>query len=241
MNSKEFNYHLIQSEITSKGSKYDNIFEPEKVIKEDRDLMDNDFLMTIIGKQGYGKSSLISKLLNTEHLLHKKFHAILWTTPSEIPGFNRDENTWTETLSFDWIKERLDAISEKALEKKKTLSTLWVIDDAIAQIFGGKENKNILDLIIRRRHYVKNVNLSIIFTTQYLKLLPKRYRSMMNYILVFQMNSDDYRELEKEYLQKNNHLTLIIQQHWKKNKYNFIYINMFNHFLTLNFEKLFEI
>lgn len=247
-NSKNLQYNLIQDPNSRKKPLYyktndssndDEIIE-EKV--EPKDLIDNDFIGLIIGKQGYGKSTLVSKLLTTDKLLKKKFHYILWTTPGKIPGFERNEDFWSDKVDMSWLNDRLERISLAAQEKSKDANVLWVIDDAIAQIFSGKSLDTFLDLMIRRRHKYSRVNLSFLFTTQYYKLFPKKYRSMLNYLFVFEVNGDDWNEIQKEIFgsTKNSLIKQVIPAHWKSNTHNFIFINLLKHFYTLNFHTILE-
>ena len=209
-----------------------------------KDLIERDFIALIVGKQGYGKSTLISSLLTTNNLLKKKFHYILWNTPSKVPGFQRDEEFWNDKIDLTWFKDRLERISLAAIEKAKDVYVLWVLDDSIAQVFSGKNTEAFLDIIIRRRHLYPNVNISILFTTQYYKLFPKKYRSMLNYLILFHLNGDDLNDIQKEILgntSKNSWATDLIKSHWRTEKHNFIFINLLSHFFSLNWSTVFDI
>lgn len=221
----------------------DEEMSQQKTLKtEPVDIMDADFIGLIVGRQGYGKSTLISKLLTTEKLLKRKFNFILWNTPSKIPGFKRDEEFWNDKIDLLWLKDRLERISNTCEEKNKEAHVLWVIDDSIAQIFGGKSSADFLDLIIRRRHIFPRVNISIIFTAQYYKLFPKKYRSMLNYIWIYELMGDDVNDIFKEIFGnlKSNGKSTVIQSHWQSNKHNFIFINLLKHIFTLNHHTVFR-
>lgn len=219
-----------------------NIPKPSK--KEDtgpKSIIESNSVTLIVGKMGQGKSKLVCEMIKNNDLLGKKFNAIFFFTPSDFEDIPRNEKFFRATLDLDWLAQNLEDINEKCKQKGIKASILVVMDDMVSDLFSSKNNMEFQRLVLNRRHHFKHITISYIFTTQYLKLFPKKYRSVLNYLICFPIDASDWVEIQKNYIfQKGDKITSIVTAHFTapgSNGHNFICIDLYSQVLFLNFTK----
>jgi len=136
------------------------------------------FAMLIIGRPGYGKTSLINSLVcKSGRNFNRKFDKVFIWSPSMItmegdPYEMIPEDQKFEEATLENIQGALDEIKDTGMKY------LWIFDDVIADIRGkGKgQIENLLQKIFFNRRHLAGAggSLSIIATSQsYVKVDPK--------------------------------------------------------------------
>lgn len=159
--------------------------------------LQRSFFFIIVGPPGSGKSTLIENLLTHERLYKRKFHKVLFITPSKYDNLPLDkEDNWCPILSTKWIDEKLKNISE---ESGNEISNILIIFDDCVSDFHTKETDATLNaLIFNRRHYLPNIHICIILVTQKFKLIPLRFRTMHTGIFIFKIPKLQWIDVSKE-------------------------------------------
>lgn len=197
-------------------------------------MLPKSFAGLIIGKPGSGKSKLIEKLLLNPHALKKKFDLVLFMAPYEIADLKIPESRMNQLLDINWVIETVETFKiEKDVE-----NCLVVIDDLISSIHKDASNQQVIDFMYNRRKLIPGVEMSILCTTQKYTLFPARFRSCLQFIIFFQIPPDDFKTLQSQQIYKApNHLTHIIDNHFRKYNHNFIYLRLDKLGIFLNFSK----
>jgi hypothetical protein len=208
---------------------------------EDKDvpknIFDENMVSLIVGKMGQGKSTLLSEMILNPDLLGKKYSQILFFTPNEIPKIPRND-FFCNNLDLCWLIEKLEKYNQICLEKKVNGKILVIFDDMVSEIFDERNNSEFQKLILNRRHQYPGLTLSYLFTTQYFKLFPKKYRHILNYIIIFSIDASEWDNIMKDYLfnkKDKDAISLRVQSHFKKSDHNFICLNLYKHLLFYNF------
>ena len=223
------NYKLVKLE-----KKFTKDPEDDEV----KDIIEDNCFVVMIGKPGDGKSTLISQMLLNKDLLCKKYDAVLFFTPGDIPNIKRNSD-FRDTFDSEWLNSRLDEINGKFEEKNKKGKALIIFDDMITTIERAAKNKEFEDLIFRRRWIKSCLTISYIFTTQYFKLVPKRFRESLTHIVSFNLSPGDLSTLLKEYtwIHGDNHKLNQLKEHFLE-KHSFIVIHRNSGNVFLNFDRL---
>ena len=146
------------------------IEEEQKTIE----ILPSSFMGMVIGAQGSGKTHLIETMLLENELLGKKFKMCLWFTPNSAPSrLNIPEKNIFSTLEISTLEERLinaqdnakSFISSKKLEESYKFNILIVFDDLVVSLKALEHNKQFLDILVRRRHIYKNLDISFIMVS----------------------------------------------------------------------------
>ena len=191
------------------------------------------FTALLVGKQGSGKSSLISLLLKNKNCFYKKFDLVLFLAPYSIADLDLKDDRLHSNLSPEWVYEQIEI--NRLI--KPINNCLVIIDDLISSIKDSHQNPSIVDFFFNRRKIVKDCEISILCTTQKYTMYPARFRSSLNFIIFFNIPPDDYKFLSKEQIfNPAPHLTHRLDLHFKK-PHNFVYLRLDPYALYLNFKE----
>jgi len=216
-----------------------DIFKDKKHEEDPRipkDLFPDTFCGLIVGPSASGKSTLIKNLLLEKQGFYKKFDLVLFLAPYNISDLDLKEDRLHNTLDIDWIYPRIDYFKQQ-----KKVQKVLIIDDLISGIKSGN-NPQLIDFFFNRRKIVPGVEINILLTTQQYKVFPNKFRSCLQFIIIFQIPFKQFDQIKEEYFYSNrNDLTAVIHSHFKKYKHNFIYIRLNpSHQIFLNLKKQYE-
>jgi hypothetical protein len=178
-------------------------------------------------------------MLQTDSLLGKKFDLVLFVMPGELPGIDRDERFWMDTLDKDWLWGQLTKLSQLAVEANYKAKALLVFDDILTEIERSGNDKDIENLIYRRRWLFPNVEVSMVIAAQYFNLVPRRFRFCYTHIMMFNLPPGEFTAVSKNYtyIKMNDVKYQQMELHLRK-KHNFIVIHLDDGLVFLNFFKV---
>lgn len=202
------------------------------------DLFSDSCFILLCGKPGDGKSTLTGTLFSHPKLLAKKFDYILFILPGEVPGFERDPRFFIDSFDKDWVWGKLKMISMKAVEMGYIAHVCLACDDIITELERMGKDKDIEDLIYRRRWLFPNVVVSWLITTQYFNLVPRRFRVCYTHVIVFNLPPEELAQIAKAYaFVKDNETKFKVMRAHLKGPHNFIMFHIDDAEIFLNFGK----
>lgn len=227
MYSKESGIKIIKTDIKKEG------------VTVSGDLLQSSFIAAIIGPPGTGKSTLIETLITHEKLYFKKFHKIIFITPSkyELLDLIEDENWWPR-LNTTWLSKKLNDENEIGIANNQVRQMLIVLDDCVSEINKSQTDDFLVKLFYNRRHLLSNIYVSIIVVSQKYNMIPLKFRSIITMLFLFKVPISQWNEIKKELTVDNiSSLTQLLPALWK-NRHDFVLINNNNDFIFHNFNKL---
>lgn len=166
-------------------------------IEKNKGFFPSHFLSLIIGKPGYGKTSLLKTMLKEDALLFKKFDHVLILSPSIVEYtdlFLPNDNTTSE-LNFSWI---IDKITHFGTLSKEYINVLLILDDFVSEIKDSEFSPILKKILYNRRHLLDNGMVSIIITTQKYRSIPTIVRAIINHIIFYRLNPLEEEAIEEE-------------------------------------------
>lgn len=134
------------------------------------------------------------------------------------------------------FKNQINSPHNNNIAKYKALI---ILDDVIADIKKMEHSPEIQRMFFNRRHWIPGVEVSFLVTAQNYKRLPNMFRSILTFIIMFNIPPKDLKYVADEQIYNNNSgIREIIQQHFKQQKHNFVYIRLDKYTMFLNFERL---
>ncbi len=212
----------------------------DTTLKVSDDFLQPTFCSTIVGPPGSGKTTLIYNLLSQPRLYYKRFHKILFLTPSLIGDIEliHGENSWP-TIKLSWLIEILEEQSRagSASVPPQTRHILIIIDDLIGDLQRLQHDEALVKLFYNRRHYMPNIHVHFIITTQKWNMIPARFRSTLTMIYCFPVSVTEWKSMIKEIRIENiraleKFMTLL----WTPNT--FIIFNLLNNKIFHNFDQI---
>jgi GTPase SAR1 family protein len=206
---------------------------------EPSEILQKSFCYLIIGPPGSGKTSLIQNLILHEKLYFRKFHFILYISPSSIDKLDMkiDENWWYN-INVSWLDKKLNAYNEIGKTHGCIIHVLLVLDDCVADLKKMDNDQFINQLFFNRRHLLPNMHICIIIVSQKYNMIPQKYRVMNTGLFLFKIPKTQIDDVAKEIILPNSKGFLKSFESLLKNKHDFIYINNNNECLFLNFNKI---
>jgi energy-coupling factor transporter ATP-binding protein EcfA2 len=160
------------------------------------------YVLSIIGKPGSGKTTLIKKLIKAT--FKDKYSYILLISPSQseyediIPA-----TQMTHVFSIEWLYGMINMINTSMQSKK--CNVLLILDDCIGEIKESQKNSKIVGLFFNRRHLLWNGTLSYIMTAQKYTMIPAKFRSCITDICLFNLSPFDMDKIFEESVIKYTH------------------------------------
>lgn len=211
---------------------YEGVHIPKR---RESNILPDSFTGLLVGKPGSGKSTLIENLLKNKNALYKKFDLVLFLSPRSIGSLELKEDRLENCLNLSWVH---NAITREK-EERDVSKVLVVIDDLIAEIGGSKNNPELLSFFNnRRKWYDEETEISILITTQKFTQVPSVFRSQIQFLIFFSIPPEDFKVISTQQIyQAPAGFKSMMGTHFKMSKHNFIYINLVNYGIFLNFEK----
>jgi len=204
----------------------------------DEDILQRTFQYIIIGRPGAGKSTLIKNLLFHEKLYFKKFHKVLFMTPSGISGIELDSSNWVPSLNLDWLDRKLREESELGKEKNITRNILIVIDDLVSSLDKNKNDEFLVQIFYNRRHLLPNIHICLIVTTQKWSKIPSGFRVVATGLFLFAVPPKELKAIKEELsIARTIRLDPILKAIWSS-KHHFFYYNFNKDTLFHNFDQI---
>ena len=204
-------------------------------------IFSDDVLVIVAGKPKDGKSTLISRMIRHNDLLGKKYDMVLCIMPGDLPYIDRDEEFWTDTLDFDWLKSRFDIMQDKCSNRNdKPGRLLIVFDDMITTLERSGKHKEFEEMVFRRRWLIPNCSISMIFTAQYLSLVPKKYRTCATHFITFGLLPSDLELFLKNYSWAKDSMKKDLIKTHLKTRHNFLCIHVDDTVVFLNFDTIID-
>ena len=137
-------------------------------------------------------------------------------------------NTATLMATIDWV-----------VENKPTSNVLIIIDDCISTLKSLEKDTEVMNLFYNRRHVIPKGTVSFMITGQKYITFPPKIRSVLTGLLVFRVQGNDWRTIAKENSFNDNDklVSLMVDEHWKKDSHNFAYFKLDTGDIYLNFSK----
>lgn len=195
------------------------------------------FLSLIIGKPGYGKTSLLKTMLKEEKILFKKFDYIFILSPSPVEYvdlFLPKENI-SENFNLNWLFEKIKYIDDNA--KFEYVNVLVILDDFVADIKDNETNIQLKRLLFNRRHLITNGMVSVIITSQKFKSIPSIVRAIINHLIFFRLNPSEEDVIKEDCVHDNLDFKSILEFTFDSPK-SFMIYNMTDSKIFKNFDEI---
>jgi len=162
-------------------------------------LMNKSFAVSVIGKSGSGKTSLLVGLLNTKGLFKRVFDTIILFMPPNSRASVKDsifgvlpENQVFDDLNLANLEKAYEIAKRNRTENRTTL----IIFDDVQQHFKGDCETLLLAMMVNRRHNM----LSLVFVAQTYKKIPRSCRLGMTDLFCFNLSKGDMSTVHDELL-----------------------------------------
>ncbi len=202
------------------------------------DFLQPTFCASIVGPPGSGKTTLLYNLLSQPRLYYKKFNKIIFLTPSLIGDIELTygENAWP-TIKLSWILEKLEEQSQLGQMENKTRQVLIIIDDLVSDLQRMQNDDSLVKLFYNRRHYLPDIHVHFLITTQKWNMIPARFRSTFTAIFCFPVSHTEWHSMAKEIRIENlKLLEKFLVSLWTPNT--FIIFNLLNNKIFHNFDQI---
>lgn len=162
--------------------------------------------ITLIGKSGSGKTSLLISLLSNKQILKKVFDNVIVYMPKHsraslkknIFDENLDSSKLFDNLSFKNLSIGYEMIK---LFSENGENTLLVLDDCGSYLKDYNNNQLLFDLVSNRRHY----HCTIIMLCQVYNSIPMNLRKGITDIVVFyKPNINEITNIFEELLEEKD-------------------------------------
>jgi hypothetical protein len=201
-------------------------------------LMNKSNTTLFLGKAGSGKTSLMTSFLKTPHLFKKIFHQIFVWMPSTSRSSMKDSffdkylppNQLFNELTLENLQSAYDEAKEN---KKENYKTLFIFDDVQKDLKGDCE-KLILEIINNRRH----IFLNLFFCCQNYGEIPKKVRSGLTDLFVFNASKDEMEKIFEEQFKLHKNKFLDILKHCFLEPHSFLYINTNSQRIFSNWDEI---
>jgi hypothetical protein len=188
------------------------------------------FAMLIIGRPGYGKTSLINSLVcKTGKCFNRKFDRVYIWSPSMItmegdPYEMIPEDQKYETANFENIQGVLDEIKDSG-EK-----ILFILDDVIADIRGkgrGDVENLLQKIFFNRRHLAgSGGSVSIIATSQTYNKVDPKLRKTCSHLIQYKPQKKEIENIYDDMITLPKKEFYDVLRFIYKNKHDFMYLNL---------------
>ena len=188
------------------------------------------FAMLIIGRPGYGKTSLINSLVcKTGKCFNRKFDKVYIWSPSMItmegdPYEMIPDDQKFETANFENLQGVLDEIKDSG-EK-----ILFIMDDVIADVRGkGKGDvENLLQKIFFNRRHLAGYggSVSIIATSQTYNKVDPKLRKTCSHLIQYKPQKKEIENIYDDMITLPKKEFMDVLRYIYKNKHDFMYLNL---------------
>lgn len=193
----------------------DTHLEDEKVINNLKFFPQKSFLMLVIGTVYSGKSYFCYQLVNS--IYANMFHYVyLMSVNNEYP-YQIPPSNICNSFDLDWFHKKMSNLKMandqkiETKEKPKIYDCLLIMDDFASNLKKMKQNQ-IMDLFLKRRHFDDRtingktkhfINLSIIVTSQYYRLIPQEIRNQLTSLVFFNIPNLEKIKIFVELIKSN--------------------------------------
>ena len=204
-----------------------------KSSKEELTFFSKSFVLTIIGKPGSGKTSVVQEILLNEELLQNKFDYIFIFSPTPLPYIECVENeNWIRDFSLEKIFFIIETLNGIDIEEFKNV--LFIFDDLVGGMHKESGNEKLSRLFFNRRHLLKNASLSYVVITQRYIAIPTNIRSCISHLIFFRLTQRDYHSLKHDLV---GYVDFAIIAKSITNDYDFICMALDNGLIYKNFSE----
>jgi hypothetical protein len=194
--------------------------------------MNKSFCCGLISKDGGGKTTMLTSLLQTPHKFKKVFHRIYVFMPSSSRKSMKKDifDQLPEEQKFEGVTlDDLNYVYENLLEDSNDGKTSLLIFDDVQSYFSKKEiYMMLLHIISNRRHLRTSL---FIVAQNYLKV-PKQVRQVFSDLFIWNISKDQFNTIHEELLNVSKKEFINVLKEFRKekdkNKYSFIYIHDFD-------------
>lgn len=184
------------------------------------------FFLSLIGRSGSGKTSMLYSLLTNKNILKKSYnHIVLFMPQESINSIDNDlfndleESNVFNELTPDDLYEVSDKIRDYSSEDE---NTLLIIDD-MGSYLKNKQTEQILKNLIWNKRHLK---LSIIVLVQVYNSIPLGTRKSITDAIIFHKPSiKDIENISDELIEKKKHAEEIADFAFRK-QYDWLYIHV---------------
>ena len=188
------------------------------------------FLLLIVGRPGYGKTSLINSLVCKQgKCFNKKFDRVFIWSPSMItmegdPYELVPQEQKFEEPTFENISQVLEDIKDSGLK------VLFIMDDVIADIRGKGKGaiENLLQKICFNRRHLAGYggSVSIIATSQsYVKIDPK-LRKTCSHLIQYKPQKKEIENIYDDMITIPKPVFMDVLRYIYKNKHDFMFLDL---------------
>lgn len=188
------------------------------------------FAMLIVGRPGYGKTSLINSLVcKSGKNLNRKFDKVFIWSPSMItmdgqPYEMLPDDQKFESATLENIQGVLDEIKDSGDK------VLFIMDDVIADIRGkGKgEIENLLQRIFFNRRHLAGYggSVSIIATSQTYNKIDPKLRKTASHLIQYKPQKKEIENIYDDMITLPKKEWLDVLRYVYKKKHDFLYVNL---------------
>lgn len=207
-------------------------------VDENVGYLQKSFVGILIGPPSSGKTTLIQSLLTLPELYLKKFHKIVFISPSKPDFLELDSEGWWPNLKMTWLLKVLDHQSELGSEEKKIRHIVLILDDIVSSLKAQQNDEQLISLFYNRRHFKPFIHIHFIITTQKWNMIPTKFRAVITKLYVFPITTTEWKTIKDEIPVENiktleKHLGVL----WGKPN-NFILMNLVNKKIFSQFDEL---
>ena len=188
------------------------------------------FAMIIVGRPGYGKTSLILSLVcKSGKAFNRKFDRVFVWSPSlvtmaEDPFEMIPEDQKFEEATLENIQGALDEIKDTGLKY------LWIFDDVIADVRGkGKgQIENLLQKIFFNRRHLAGAggSLSIIATSQTYNKIDPKLRKTASHLIQYKPQKKEIENIHDDMITLPKREFNDVLRYIYKKKHDFMYLDL---------------
>ena len=188
------------------------------------------FAMLIVGRPGYGKTSLINSLVcKSGKNLNRKFDRVFIWSPSMItmdgqPYEMLPDDQKFEEATLENIQEVLDEIKDSGDK------VLFIFDDVIADIRGkGKgEIENLLQKVFFNRRHLAGYggSVSIIATSQTYNKIDPKLRKTASHLIQYKPQKKEIENIYDDMITLPKKEFMDVLRYVYKKKHDFLYVNL---------------
>lgn len=226
--------NIIKSNITFNI----NLYQNEGLPKMKTDIFPPHFLMTICGKPGSGKTSLLKFMLKSDIFFFKQFDLVFIVSPSfvEYDSLFLPNESFCKSLNWGWIKKKIDFCNTF----NYYINVLFVFDDIISDLYNSRHSKEIMDFIFNRRHLLKDKGMiSVILTSQKFTRIPTEIRSCSTVLLFFKLNNLCNKKIFEDLIfEDKDKYEMILDNVFNKEEQNFLIYRLDNNCFYKKFDKI---
>lgn len=202
-------------------------------------LLNKSHFLSLIGKGGSGKSSMMISLLKSPEMFKNVFECIYVFIPPTSRA-SVDNQFWEKNLPEDQIYddltiENLEEVYEHVESNSENGNkSLIIFDDVQSKM----KNNDIRKLILHLNNNKRHLKLSMWVLLQNYTKLDKQIRMNITDLIVFKISKPEMKNLYEEHIELDQNTFIEVQSILFKKQYDFFYLNTNSQRMFINWNEI---